>query len=104
MNEPLPAAPGLWPAAYELAAAIGAATLAGYVRAKKNPQPWSVPSLIARAAEAIVCGCLAVAISAALATQDPRFAVGISAALGLLGTQAVSDLLMRLLSRKADGQ
>jgi hypothetical protein len=90
-----------WPAAAELAMASGAALLAGYVRARRNPEPLSFPSLCAKAAEAVVCGCLAVMIAALLEAVDPRVTVGISAALGLLGTGLLSDLATRWLSTRA---
>lgn len=102
MNDPTHTPPGpWWPAAYELAMAAGAAFLAGYVRAKADPRPFSLPSLAARAAEAIVCGFLAVGVSAALATADQRLTVGVSAALGLLGTGVISDLATRFLASRA---
>lgn len=90
-----------WPAAYELAVASGAAFLAGYVRAKSDPRPFSLPSLAARASEAVVCGFLAVGISAAMESVDHRLTVGISAALGLLGTGLISDLATRFLAARA---
>lgn len=92
--------PGWLPSLTEFAIACGAAALSGYVKAKQSPRRWSVASMIARTAEAIVCGCLAIAIAGYLETKDPRITVGISAALGLLGTQAISDLLMRLMLRR----
>lgn len=101
MPEPTPNPPAWWPAAYELAMATGAALLAGYVRAKSDPRPFSLASLSARAAEAVVCGFLAVGISAAMESADHRLTVGISAALGLLGTGLISDLATRWLSSRA---
>lgn len=89
------------PAAYELAMATGAAFLAGYVRAKADPRPFSLPSLAARAAEAVVCGFLAIGIAAGLDAVDERLTVGISAALGLLGTGVISDLATRFLAARA---
>lgn len=89
------------PAAYELAMATGAAFLAGYVRAKADPRPFSLPSLAARAAEAVVCGFLAIGIAAGLDAVDQRLTVGISAALGLLGTGVISDLATRFLAARA---
>lgn len=97
-----PPSPGpWWPAAYELAMATGAALLAGYVRARQNPEPFSLPALAAKSAEAVVCGCLAIMVAALLETADPRITVGISAALGLLGTGLISDLATRWLSARA---
>jgi hypothetical protein len=93
---------GPWlPAAYELAMATAAAFVAGYVRAKADPKPFSLPSICARAAEAVVCGFLAVGISAAMETVDHRLTVGISAALGLLGAGVISDLATRFLAARA---
>lgn len=92
------------PAAYELAMATGAAFLAGYVRAKADPRPCSLPSLAARASEAVVCGFLAMGISAGLDAVDQRLTVGISAALGLLGTGVISDLATRFLAARAGKQ
>jgi hypothetical protein len=93
---------GPWmPALYELATAAGAAFLAGYVRAKADPRPFSLPSLCARGAEAVVCGFLAIGISAAMDQVDHRLTVGISAALGLLGTGVISDLATRFLAARA---
>ena len=81
--------------------ATGAAFLAGYVRAKADPRPFSLPSIAARAAEAIVCGFLAIGISAGLDAVDQRLTVGISAGLGLLGTGVISDLATRFLAARA---
>lgn len=90
-----------WPALYELAAATGAALLAGYVRAKSNPSPLSLGAIAARGAEAIVCGFLAIGISAAMEWADHRVTVGLSAGLGLLGAGVISDLATRWLTNRA---
>lgn len=90
-----------WPAAFELALASGAAMIAGYVRAKANAAPFSLPGFVARCAEAIVCGFLAFGFSAVMASADPRLTVGVSAALGLLGTGLISDLATRFLASRA---
>jgi hypothetical protein len=92
----------LLPTAVELAMATGAAMIAGYVRARQNPEPLSLPALAARVAEAVVCGCLAVMVAALMETADPRVTVGLSAALGLLGTGLLSDLATRWLASRAD--
>lgn len=101
-DTPTPAPGPWWPAAYELAMATGAAFMAGYVRAKADPRPLSLPSLAARMAEAIVCGFLAIGVSAALEPIDQRLTVGISDALGLIGTGVISDLATRWLAARAN--
>ena len=101
MPDPTQAPGSWWPAAAELAMASGAALLAGYVRARQNPEPLSLPSIAAKAAEAVVCGCLAIMVAALLETADQRVTVGISAAMGLLGTGLLSDLATRWLSNRA---
>lgn len=95
MADPVPTPGQWWPAAYELAMASGAALLAGYVRAKSNPAPFTVASLAVKCAEAVVCGALAIGVAAYLETSDPRLTVGLSAALGLIGTGVISDLVVR---------
>ncbi len=97
-----PSTGGWMPSLVEFAGATGAALLASYVKAKQNPKPWSAASIIARVAESVVCGCLAILAAALLKTGDPRFTIGMSAAIGLLGTQAITDLLLRVLTRRAD--
>lgn len=93
---------GSWmPVATELAMASGAAFLAGYVRAKADPRPLSLASMTARCAEAVVCGCIAIGVSAWLEAVDPRATVGLSAALGLIGTGVISDLVMRWMAARA---
>ena len=93
--------PGWLPAIYELTTAAGAAFLAGYVRAKNDPRPFSLASLGARAAEAVVCGFLAIGISAAMENVDQRLTVGISAGLALIGTGVLSDLATRWMAARA---
>lgn len=105
MADPLPS-PGQWlPAAYELAMASGAALLAGYVREKANPKPFSLAALGVRCAEAVVCGFLAAGIAVAIAAyfkvSDPRMTVAISSALGLIGTGVISDLVVRWIAARA---
>lgn len=90
-----------WPALYELAMATGAAFVAGYVRAKADPKPFSLPSLAARVAEAVVCGFLAILVAALMEKADPRITVGVSAAFGLLGTGVISDLATRWMASRA---
>lgn len=81
--------------------ASGAAFLAGYVRAKADPRPFSLASLAARTAEAVVCGVIAIGVSAWLEAVDPRATVGLSAALGLIGTGVISDLVVRWMTTRA---
>ncbi len=101
MADPTPTGPW-WPAAYELGVATGAALLAGYVKAKQNPQPFSLAAFGARCAEAVVCGSIAMGIAAALGSFDQRLTVGISAGLALIGTGVLSDLTTRFLRNRAD--
>ncbi len=89
-----------WPAIYELATATGAAFLAGYVRAKADPRPFSLPSLAARASEAIVCGFISIGVSSWMQSTDPRLTVGVSAGLGLIGTGVISDLVVRFMAAR----
>lgn len=97
------------PAAFvvELGAAIGAALVAGYVRGRSDPRPWSLARISAHVAEAIVCGFLAVAISSAMQaaswipSDDLRPVIGVSAGLGLLGTAFVSEALAAWVKRRA---
>lgn len=81
--------------------ASGAALLAGYVRARENPKPLTLPALGARCAEAIVCGAIAMGVSAAMDNFDHRLTVGVSAGLGLIGTGVLSDLATRWLASRA---
>jgi hypothetical protein len=101
MADPTPTPGPWWPAAYELAVATAAAFLAGYVRARQNPAPLSWQSFAAKCAEAIVCGCIAIGISAAMESADQRLTIGISAGLALIGTGVLSDLATRFLSNRA---
>lgn len=78
------------------------ALLAVYVRAKNDPHAWGWRGLLAKIAEAATCGAIAMGIAALLSFNDPRATVGISAALGLLSTQALTDLIVRVANRKAD--
>ncbi|MBS7793079.1 phage holin family protein [Roseococcus sp. SDR] len=94
--------PGMLPAVYELALAGGSALLAGYVRARKSPAPFSLESLAARCAEAVVCAVIAIGVSAFLEAKDVRVIVGLSAALGLLGTGLISELLERAIASRAE--
>lgn len=81
------------PVLYELLASTAAALLAGYVRGRLSPRPWSFPAIVSRVCEAVVCGFIAAGVSGWLGTEDPRVTVGVSAALGLLGTGALAELL-----------
>lgn len=101
MNLEPPPPGALLPAAVEFGLASVCALLAGYVRARKSPAPFSLESLAGRSAEAVVCGFLAVGISALLEAKDVRIVVGISAALGLLGTGLISELLERAIASRA---
>lgn len=93
--------PGAWlPAITELAMASGAALLAGYVRAKQDPKPFSLAALAVKCAEAVVCGAIAIGIAAYLKTGDPRLTVGLSAGLGLIGTGVLSDLVVRWMASR----
>jgi hypothetical protein len=58
--------------------------LAGYVRARSNPTLLSLGSIAARVAEAIVCGFLAIGISAAMEGADHCVTVSLSEGFGLL--------------------
>jgi hypothetical protein len=93
------------PLATEVALASVAALLAGYVREKANPRPFSLAALGVRCAEAVVCGFLAAGIAVAIAAyfrvSDPRMTVAISSALGLIGTGVISDLVVRWIAARA---
>jgi hypothetical protein len=86
----------------ELGSATAAALVAAYVRAKGDPRPLSLPSILARVAESIVCGFLATGAAALMEWTDPRSTVGLAAALGLLGTATISDLILRAAGKRAD--
>lgn len=91
----------------EIAAAVGAALVAGYVRGRQDPRPWSWARFAAYSAEAIVCGFLAVAVAAGMKaadwipSDDLRVVVGVSSAFGLLGTAIISDALSAWVKRRA---
>ncbi len=82
--------------------AIGAALLAGYLRARQNPEPFTLACLTARVAEAIVCGALSIGIAGYMEWADPRVTVGLSAGLGLLGTAFITDTIARVAAKRAD--
>lgn len=84
----------------EFGVAVFAAGTAAYIRARRNPQPLTLPSFLAHCAEAIVCAIIAVMVAALLNTYDVRVTVGLAAAAGLLGTNTISDLLVRYVGRK----
>lgn len=86
----------------EIAAAVGSAAVAAYVRARGDAKPWSLAGISARIAEAIVCGFLAVSTAAFMEWTDPRTSVGLSAAFGLIGTEALRDFIMRLAAKRVD--
>jgi lambda family phage holin len=88
--------------AVEMASAIAAAAVAAYVRARGAPSAWTLPAIAARVAEAVVCGFLAISAASLMQWTDPRTTVGFSAGLGLLGTEAIRDLLMRLADKRVD--
>jgi hypothetical protein len=100
---PNPVDDGVLRAVGEVAAAAGASAIAAYVRAKSEPSGWTWRALCGRAAEAVVCGFLAVGIAGFLEWTDPRSSVGLAAGLGLLGTGALTDLLMKFANKKAGG-
>jgi len=82
----------------EAAVSVGVALVAGYLRAREA-RPWTLASVAARVAEAVVCGCIAMALSAHVGGDDPRLTAGISAGLGLLGTTTLTDFAARLAAR-----
>jgi hypothetical protein len=86
----------------EIMAATFAAAVASYVRARKDNPPLSWRWFIALVAEAIVCGLISVGIASLLSWNDPRTIVALSAALGLVGTQLISEALIKLAARKTD--
>jgi hypothetical protein len=49
----------------------------------------------------VVCGFLAIGISAAMENVDQRLTVGISAGLALIGTGVLSDLATRWMAARA---
>lgn len=104
MQEPPPSPGPWWPALLEWGMASAAAGVAGYVKAKGEPRPFSLPSLTAKVAEAIVCGFIAAGIAAYLETRDPRMTVAISSALGLIGTGVLSDLVVRWMTTRSAGK
>lgn len=81
--------------------ASGAAMLASYVRAKGEPEPWTLRRWGVVLAESVVCGFLAVAAATATGWADPRISAGLGAAFGLVGTAALSDLIVRLMQSRA---
>lgn len=87
----------------EFGSAASAAAVASYVRLRTNPRPFSFPRIVAYTAEGIVCGFLAVGISAALTAMfsldSHRVATGAGAALGLVGTSVLRDVIMRVMMR-----
>ena len=84
----------------ELLSAVGAALVAGYVRAKREPRVAWWWTMLARIGDAVVCGCLTVAIVAVMEWHDIRTTVGVAAALGLIGTNTLSDLIVRWAERQ----
>lgn len=88
----------------EFLVALVAALPGAYVRAKNEPR-LTPSSFAARLADAVVCACLAIGVSAALKWAWPtldstRVLVGLSAAFGLLGTTALSSLLIRAVQNR----
>ncbi len=88
-------------AAKEVGVAIIAASIAAYVRGRHDPNPFGFWSFVARMAEAIVCGFLAIGLAGVMEWTDPRTTVGLAAAFGLLGTGVLGDLILKLAKRKA---
>jgi hypothetical protein len=84
----------------EMLSAVGAALVAGYVRAKREPRVVWWWTMLARMGDAVVCGCLTVAIVSVMEWQDVRATVGVAAALGLIGTNTLSDLIVRWAERQ----
>lgn len=81
--------------------AIMSAGAAAYVRARQEPQPLTCERLGVLCAEAVVCGFIAVGLASAF-SLDGRASTGVAAALGLIGTGVLSDLLTRWLKARAD--
>jgi hypothetical protein len=92
-----------WAYALEAGAAVLVALLASYVR----PMPggvMTVAAALSRAADAVVCGFLAIGAAAGIEAMfdvaDPRVTTGIAAAAGLVGTTALTEMIMRVAERR----
>ncbi|RVT97888.1 hypothetical protein EOD42_08850 [Rhodovarius crocodyli] len=91
--------PGVWgEAAVALAVGTVSAAAGAYVRAKSSTRP--LPSLLALLAEAVVCGSISSAVVQYLQISDVRVLAGVSSAAGLIGTQAISLLLIRIVRQR----
>jgi hypothetical protein len=86
----------------EMAIAIFAAALGGYVRARRNPAPLTRDRVTVVAAESVLCGFLAFGVSSWLKLGDSSTSYAIAGALGLIGTAFISDLIVKIVERKAD--
>jgi hypothetical protein len=90
----------------EFAIAAAVAVVAGYVRGRVEASPLSPSGIVVRVADGIVCGCLSMGIITVLKqaewvpVNDTTALAGISAALGLIGTNAISRILTNLAQRK----
>lgn len=92
-----------WRHVRELIAAVGSAAIAGYVRGSRSAQSWTVARITARLADAVVCGFLTVGIAGYLEWTDTRTTVGLSAALGMVGTEMIGAAVVRLFKARTTG-
>lgn len=90
-------------AALEVLAATGSALVAGYVRARGEPCAWHWRAVLARLAEAVVCGLISVGVSTWMGWTDARLGLALSAGVGLIGTQALTDLVVRVFQKRVGG-